>query len=371
VRFPLFTIAPPMADSRASRPDRFPSTPLRAGADPRLLLAPMLEWHDRVRDAVVDATERQAVEALAAVDRDDEGDTIYAIDVISEAVIERLAEVLGREQSFVLVAEGLPGGQRCVPDTIDEHAATWRIIVDPIDGTRGLMYQKRSAWILSGVAPNRGPATCLRDIVLAVQTEIPLVKQHLSDQLWAVRGGGVEAVRLNRSTGERVPLRLGPSRASSIAHGFFTVCRFFPGARDLLGALDDAIVRGALGEQPSGKALCFEDQYACTGGQLYELIAGHDRFVADLRPLTSAALAERGLPRPLACHPYDICCALIAEESGVIVTDPSGRPLDAPLTVDAEVAWVGYANPQIRAAIEPLLQQELRARGWLAAPEPA
>ena len=53
------------------------------------------------------------------------------------------------------------------------------------------------------------------------------------------------------------------------------------------------------------------------------------------------------------------------------MTDASGRPLDAPLTVDADVAWVGYANAKIRAAVEPLLQQELRARGWLAAAEPA
>ena len=52
------------------------------------------------------------------------------------------------------------------------------------------------------------------------------------------------------------------------------------------------------------------------------------------------------------------------------MTDPAGRPLDAPLTVDADVSWVGYANAQIRAAIEPLLQQELRARGWLATEEP-
>ena len=138
-------------------------------ADPRSLLPPLLEWHGRVRDAVVAATERQTVADLAAVDRDDEADTIYAIDVVAETVIDQLAESLGREQSFVLVAEGLPGGQRCVPDGTDERAATWRIIVDPIDGTRGLMYQKRAAWILTGVAPNRGPATSLADIVLAVE----------------------------------------------------------------------------------------------------------------------------------------------------------------------------------------------------------
>ena len=77
-----------------------------------------------------------------------------------------------------------------------------------------------------------------------------------------------------------------------------------------------------------------------------------------------ALLAARGLPPALTCHPYDNCTALIAEESGVLVTDAYGRPLEAPLNVEAEVAWAGYANAHIRAHIEPLLQQELRARGW-------
>ena len=48
----------------------------------------------------------------------------------------------------------------------------------------------------------------------------------------------------------------------------------------------------------------------------------------------------------------------------MIVTDASGQPLDAPLDVEAEVAWAGYANGRIRAQIEPLLQAALRERGW-------
>jgi fructose-1,6-bisphosphatase/inositol monophosphatase family enzyme len=333
--------------------------------DPRELLNDILALHGEVRDEIVAATERQSVAALAAVDRDDASDTIYTIDVIGEKIVERFAERLAGRYPVVLVAEGLQGGRRCYPDGIDETSAEWRIIVDPIDGTRGLMYQKRSAWILTGVAPNRGPDTSLRDIELAVQTEIPLVKQHLSDQVWAVRGGGAQAWRYNRLTGERLPIRLRPSAATGIAHGFATVVRYFPGARDELAAIDDGIVSGALGPPEPGKAQCFEDQYASTGGQLYELIAGHDRFIADLRPLLRPLLASRGLPPALACHPYDICCALIAEESGVIVTDPHGRPLDAPLNVHAEVAWAGYANPHVRAQIEPQLQQALRRRGWV------
>jgi fructose-1,6-bisphosphatase/inositol monophosphatase family enzyme len=333
--------------------------------EPHALLEPLLELHGHVRDEIVAATERHQIEALAAVDRDDEGDTIYAIDVVGEAVIARFVETLSREHAFVLVAEGLKGGRRCFPEGRDEASADWWIIIDPIDGTRGLMYQKRSAWVLTAVAPNRGPATSLRDIVLAVQTEVPLLKQHLSDQMWALKGEGAQAVRRNRLTGERVPIRLLPSAAPGIAHGYASIARFFPGARDELAALDEAIVLGALGPPPSGKAHCFEDQYASTGGQLYELAAGHDRFVADLRPLVRHVLSGRGLPPPLTCHPYDICTALIAEESGVIVTDPFGRPLDAPLTLDAEVAWAGYANARIRAQVEPVLQEALRARGWI------
>jgi fructose-1,6-bisphosphatase/inositol monophosphatase family enzyme len=330
----------------------------------RTLLPAVLELHRRVRDQVVAAAERQHLGTLAAVDRDVEGDTIYAIDVAAEAPLERFAADLEREHSFVIVAEGLPGGRRCCPAGVDERAAEWRIIVDPIDGTRGLMYQKRSAWVLTAVAPNRGPATSLQDVTLAVQTEIPLLKQHLSDQLWALRGGGVQAVRYDRMTGTSKSIRLMPSGAPTIAHGYATVARFFPGARDELAAIDEAVVLGALGPYAPGKAHCFEDQYASTGGQLYELMAGHDRFVADLRPLLTPLLARRGLPPALACHPYDVCCALIAIENGVIVTDPSGAPLDPPLTVDADVAWVGYANAAIRAQIEPLLQRTLRERGW-------
>src|SRR5204862_2943739 len=121
---------------------------------------------------------------------------------------------------LVLIAEGLDGGQVMLPRTLPEAEAVWRIIVDPIDGTRGIMYQKRSAWILTGVAPNRGPETNLQDIELAVQTEIPLVKQHLSDSLWAIRGAGAQAERFNRLTNERAPLSLQPSRARSIEQGY-------------------------------------------------------------------------------------------------------------------------------------------------------
>jgi fructose-1,6-bisphosphatase/inositol monophosphatase family enzyme len=336
-------------------------------SDVRQLLEPIRRLHERMRDAVVEACERSAVEAMSRVSDDDlGGDTIYAIDRVSE---ETLLELWSREidvpEPVVLIAEGLADGALTLPEGSRASDARWRVIVDPIDGTRGLMYQKRSAWILTGVAPDRGPGTGLRDIELAVQTEIPLVKQHLSDTLWAVRGEGAEAERLNRITGDRQPITLRPSRAETIAHGFAQISRFFPGAREELAAIDEEIVRGALGPVERGKAHCFEDQYVSTGGQLYELVAGHDRFVADLRPYTERLLAQRGLSPGICCHPYDICTELIARELGIEITDVRGEPLSAPLDLETDVDWVGYANAAIRREIEPLLQKALRDRGAL------
>src|SRR5262249_41784652 len=201
-----------------------------------------------------------------------------------------------RDEPLVLVAEGLPASGLTLPAGTPDADCRWRLLVDPIDGTRGLMYQKRPAWILTGVAPNRGPATRLRDIVLAVQTEIPLVKQHLCDQLWAARGDGVQARRVDRLTGSVTPLALRPSQSATLGHGFASVSRFFPGARDVLAAIDDEIVGEVMGPAVAGKAACFEDQYLSTGGQLYELMAGHDRFIADIRPVLIPLLASRGLP---------------------------------------------------------------------------
>jgi hypothetical protein len=94
-------------------------------------------------------------------------------------------------------------------------------------------------------------------------------------------------------------------------------------------------------------------------------MAGHDRFVADLRPLLEPLLTARGEALGLCCHPYDLATMLIAERAGVLLSDPAGRPLDAPLSVDHDVSWVGYANADIRAQIEPALLAELRRRNLI------
>ena len=90
------------------------------------LLAPLQAIHRRIRDAVVAETERAAVESLAHVHADQEGDTIYAIDKVAEDV---LVEAVDREIARVhgpvaLVAEGLAGGRVLLPRGTDESART-------------------------------------------------------------------------------------------------------------------------------------------------------------------------------------------------------------------------------------------------------
>ena len=331
-----------------------------------ILLPIMRDLHAQIRDAVVAACETASLEAMSSIAKEEAGDTIYAVDKVSEELlVDVIRERIAVHTPLVLIAEGIDGGQIVLPEGTAVSEAIYRIIVDPIDGTRGLMYQKRSAWILTAVAPNKGPATNLQDIELAIQTEIPLVKQHLSDQVWAIRGQGVTAVRYNRLTQEEVPLYLYPSTADTIAHGFAQISRFFPGAREELAAIDEEIVRGALGPVQAGKTHCFEDQYISTGGQLYEVMAGHDRFVADIRPVLEKVLQRRGLVLGICCHPYDICTELIAHEMGIVVTDEAGRPLTTRLNVDDDVSWVVYANRKIQKQIEPLLQEALSRRGLL------
>jgi hypothetical protein len=141
-----------------------------------------------------------------------------------------------------------------------------------------------------------------------------------------------------------------------LAHGFAAVSSFFPGTKILAAELIEFLASRLLGQT---EVDLFDDQYISTGGQFYELMVGHDRFNADLRPLFYQI---RG--RPGFCvHPYDACTWLIAQEAGVILTNGLGGPIDSALDLTSDLAWAGFANPQIRAAVEPLLLEFLDARG--------
>ena len=192
------------------------------------------------------------------------------------------------------------------------------------------------------------------DVVAAAMTELPTSKQDRADQLSATRGTGLVAERIDLRDGTCAALTVQPSTAADLEHGFAAVSKFFVPGKVALAELETALFT-RLGSRD-----VFDDEYLSSGGQLHELIAGHDRFVADLRPLFYRIQHQ---PPGLCCHPYDCAAWLIAEEAGVILTDGLGRPLDGPMDVTTGLSWAGYANAALRAKIEPLLNQFFRARG--------
>jgi len=283
---------------------------------------------DHVRDLVVGA---RGID-MAAIEGRTSADTIYAIDrVADDALVSWFA---ANWPDVELVSEGLED-----PVVIGADPQ-WTVIVDSIDGTRGLMYDKRPAWCLAAAAPRGGS---LRDVVAAAMTELPTTKQGLADQLSGTRGNGVVAERIDLRNGARVAFDVQPSTAIDLEHGFAAVSKFFVPGKIALAELETALFT-RLGSRD-----VFDDEYISSGGQLHELIAGRDRFVADLRPLVD--------PDAFACHPYDVCTAMLLEEAGGVVTDPRGGPLDVPLDTTTAVAWVGYANPELAARIGPILTE--------------
>jgi len=310
--------------------------------------------------AILAERARSTVEALAVISEETAADTIYAIDRVAEATITDWFAVNWPAQWPVeIVMEGLEDGAVLTfPVGADVADTILKCIIDPIDGTRGIMYDKRAAWILVGVAPQRGAANTLADIDVAVMTEIPTTRQWRADQVSAIRGDGVRAVAIDvRNDFAPQSIELKPSTATEVRHAFGTVSRFFPAGSTLLSQVEEALWERLYGQPDSPSPLVFNDQYISTGGQFYEILAGHDRFIADLRP---EAFAKLGILSNLACHPYDVATALILEEAGCVIEKPDGQPLDCPLDTTTPVSWVAYANAELAGAIRPVLQSVVR-----------
>lgn len=321
------------------------------------LLARLHSLHEAMRDHLHAHLCSAAIEEMSAATSVQGGDTIYALDVHSEEILLEHCALWGEETPFLLVAEGLPNGRQLFGCNRAEEAQ-FILICDPIDGTRPLMYNKRSAWMLTGIAPNMGDATNLSHIEIAMQTELVTSRALYSDTLWAVRGGGAFATTHNLMTREKREWTPQPSRAQSIEGGFAMFAKFFPGSKGWLANMEEELLLRVLGAPSDGQPQTFDDQYISTGGQLYELMMGHDRFNADLRPFAHEHL-HGGHSTRLCCHPYDMCTELIARESGIVLTNERGNELQAPLDVESPVMWIGYANKAIQQQIEPALLQLL------------
>ncbi len=325
-----------------------------------------------IRDEVVrgrlGGSDWSAVEKVAA------SDTIYRIDKLGEdALLEWFGNHWPVDLPVEVVAEGLgdESGERFPADAAEP---LFTVLIDPIDGTRGLMHDKRSAWVLAGAARNRaGVDPTLDDLVAGAMAEIPVTRQSVSDVAlgWRETDGmfGGEALRDDGAGALPQSLDLRSSRAVDLRHGFASFVSYFPAARAETARIEAAFLRRHLGPVGETGPLVFTDQYISTGGQVFELLAGRDRMVADLRPLVFGVLGvcgngESALSASLTCHPYDLACLPVVRASGCVVEDPWGRPLRARLDTTSPVAWVGYANADLAETLRPLLAEALEECGY-------
>lgn len=311
-----------------------------------------------VRDIVVRGRNESNPEMLSGVAAESSADTIYQIDRISEAAIASwLAEHWPQEEPVELVMEGLEDGTRPVLPS-PNLTPRWVLIIDPIDGTRGIMTDKRPAWVLAALAPFR-PGEMrprLRDLYIAAMTEIPVSKQTLCDQVSVILGRGLQASRFDLVANTETPLTIHPSRATDFRHGFASFVKFFPEGRALTARIEERLWDNLIGLGKYNSPVIFDDQYISTGGQFYELLMGRDRLVADIRPFVFSRI---GLTSSLVCHPYDACCWPILKEAGVVFCDLNGDFPDVPLDTVSPVCWIAFANQKLADLALPVLQSIL------------
>jgi hypothetical protein len=326
----------------------------------RLLLC---EFGSEIRDQVINKRRGVDIEKISSVSGETESDTIYLIDKFSEeAILGWFSTHWPDEFPVELVVEGLEERAPVLfPENISWEDTLFKVVIDPIDGTRELMYDKRSAWVIAGVAPQKFGSNRVGDIEVAMITELPTSKQRISDQISGWKGcgrAGLVSMRMNLDSGEQSTFSLNPSSVKTLEHGVAGFVKFFPEAKELMARFETDLWKrlGYYGESKS--PVIFDDQYISTAGQMYELMVGHYRFFGDIRP---EALSSIGIAESLTCHPYDVGAGLLLAEAGCVYESPWGGLVDAPIDTVTPVSWVGFANKELAEIIKPALRSLLEA----------
>ncbi|MFN0028865.1 MAG: hypothetical protein ACKV2O_17015 [Acidimicrobiales bacterium] len=290
---------------------------LRALAEVLVTLA--CSVRDEVRRALAVQTH-----GLGQVVRQEGGDHVFGVDEVADQLIlaglgpgGSLAPWSGR-WTMEGFEEPLPVGDGTGP---------WRFLCDPLDGTRPLLADKRSAWVLIGAGRD---AATLEDLELSVVVEVPTQRAALGLVCWADRHGNLVAQDEDLRLGQRHPTSLVPRPGADLDHSFVTVVRFGPGHGEIIGRWADRHLAGLA---------TFDDLVPCSGGQLMGLATGADAAVFDPRPVLA--------PGSMAAHPYDLAGLWVARAAGAVIEALPAGPLDIPLGVHHPVAWAGYANADV------------------------
>lgn len=331
------------------------------------LLALAARIRSAARGALADAIVTGRLDDLMRPHEQGAGDLTYGIDVPTEAVLSDWLLEVARESPVSLLTEDA-GWRHAGPDGRGGTRALAgfahggpRVVVDPIDGTRNLMADVRSAWTVIGACAPGPDQPRQRDVVLGVLAEIPDSRGAVARELYAARGLGARAREVG--VAERRVLRAGSLRcdASDRAdHGYFPFFRYMADLRPAIARIEADFFARLEREEGAAVRDCYDDQYISNGGQLALLALGKYRLIADLR---AHLAARRGAPT-LTSKPYDISGAvLVAREAGCVVTAPDGGELDFPLDVSTPIGFVGWHNEATRARLGRHLAGALAGAG--------
>lgn len=342
--------------------------PGESALDTTFLLAATRRMHEAIRQRTSALLERARLanqpDLASAPGPWGFGDLSYPLDEEAEDALEDFGQEVGARQPLVLIAEG-PGMKRygamegegggsgaagAAPRGIGPAI---RVLIDPVDGTRSLMHDMRSAWALTGIAPDRGEATRLSDCVLAVQTELPTTSAGIYHVLWAERGKGATIARHEVATGRELERRpLVATSVDRIDNGYLCFERFLPVERPLVADLESRFLARAIEAFDLSPRLLYDDQYLCSAGQLFLVATGRYRMLADLRGWLART---RGIDN-FTSKPYDLSTLLIWNEAGVPVLDDELAPLDAPMDTETKLSVIAFANEELRRKLAPLLR---------------
>ena len=332
-------------------------------------IIPLFDLCERMRNSargVLLAARRKGefARAVRAV-REGAGDTSYGVDEATEAVLDEWAQEIARLQPLSLLSEGRgwrhlgprPGGVQELAGF--DHGGP-RIVVDPVDGTRNLMTDLRSAWSVVGLCGPGAGVPRQKELVFGMLSEIPDTRAASYRRLSAMRGGPCHFEERTFYKGGPIvkPVEVHTGADARVDHGYFPFFKYLADQRPQIAALEARFFERLERAEGAELRSCWDDQYISNGGQLALLAIGTYRMIADLR----AHLAQRrGKPTPTT-KPYDIAGALLcAQAAGCIVTAVDGSELDFPLDVATPVSWVGWVNEATRARLAPHLAAVLEA----------
>ncbi len=284
------------------------------------------------------------------------GDVTFALDLPGEERVARWSEEQARERPLSVLTEDagwrhLGPGPRGEPRELAgfDHGGP-RIAIDPVDGTRNLMMDLRSAWTVIAFAPAGEGQPRLSDCSGGIVSEIPgtlaaRYRRLISDGKTCGHG------LADLTSGSMVDL--GGVRADAddrADHGYFPFFRYEPALRPALARLEAAFFERLVRLEGAEARSFYDDQYISNAGQLVQLALGRYRLIVDARALVGL---RRGLPT-VTSKPYDLAGAVVcARAAGAELTAADGSALDFPIDATTPVGFVGYANAATRRRLEP------------------